>query len=259
MSYNCDFFLWKFSQKDSAFHFFHQSELPEMGFSSVYGVSESDANAIKDSGSYAGFRGVAWSDKLWVDCDTTEAVIAVEQVLRDYGLAYEKWNTGRRGAHFGIERKATPNHLLPLLDKQWAEEHLPTGTFDNIYGHLHLFRRPGAKHEETGRSKVLEFKTTGASLDFTNATLAEAPRNVLRVNFDRSVFEDQAVMSMSVPHHNGGRHRNILNLAIRLSTIGQPYEFAVHWCHNVNLLSEPLPDEEVEEAVFWAYNKRAAG
>lgn len=260
-----DFYLWKFAKDDGKFSFIHESELPEAGFSSLYGVSEEDARKLEAAGSYAGFRGKVWSDKLWIDTDSLEQSEAVESKLRALGLAYDKYFSGSRGHHYGIPRNAEPSEILPLLDKQWCEENLGTSADLKLYSHLHLFRRPGARHEKTGKLKerIYTNPVCGEVLDFTNYALKPtAPRPstaALAAAAAGSIFEDMEIMNLTVPYSDGNRTKMFLVLAQRLADRGESYEFALGWMDNVNRLGEPLPAKKIEDITYWAYFTRTNG
>src|ERR1700688_4005806 len=90
------------------------------GFTSLYSVSEFDAKAIEQTGTAAGFKGVVWSERLWIDTDDEVTAKLVEKRLKEIGLTYDYYTTGNRGAHFGILRNTLPCHLLPTRDKKWV-------------------------------------------------------------------------------------------------------------------------------------------
>lgn len=255
MSVARTFYLWKFAKDDGRFSFFHQDELPDAGFSSVYGVSEEDAQKLVEAGSYAGFRGIVHNSTLWVDTDSDADSEAVERQLVKLRLAYSKWSSGNRGHHYGISRSAQASDILPALDKQWCEENIPQADL-KLYSHLHLFRRPGHVHEKTGRPKVLVSESSGETLDLQNYELKPQEPRPSASSLSTSIFEDEDIMNLAVPYSDGNRHRMFIILASRLADRGEPYEFALGWVENVNRLGDPLPTSKIQSIVEWAYFKR---
>lgn len=252
-------YLWKFDKGTPSFRFFPKEELPEAGFQSVYAITESDAESLVKAGTYAGFRGTVWSDRLFIDCDTNENSTEVESRLNALGLSYEKYTTGNRGCHFEVPRTCTPSHLLPSIDKQWCANNL-VGADLKLYSQLHLFRRIGHVHEKTGRKKELLYAREGTTLDLTGHSLEVSkltPTQTKQASSYGSVFEDQRVMDLTVPYEDGNRHKMLMVLAMRLHERGEAFEFALGWVQHVNLLGSPLAANEVERLVTWVYFKRS--
>jgi len=62
-------------------------------FASVYSVTEVSAEAVVAAGTTAGFAGVVWSERLWLDIDSYEKSEVVEKRLIEMGLDYVAYNT----------------------------------------------------------------------------------------------------------------------------------------------------------------------
>lgn len=252
--------LWKRQVTDGGFQFLHSSDLPQLGFASVYAVDDASAEALHNSPTTTGFKGVVWSPYLWVDCDTEEASNAVYAKLKELGLGFVKWTTGNRGSHYQIERAAKPSQLLPLLDKAFVKLHFPLADM-RLYSHLHLFRQPGNPHEKSGLKKEIVESVSGTVLSYDdNAQVAKA------VELDEptgnqefgSVLDDERIMKWSVPQEEGLRHEFMRNLALRFAERKESTAFALRWMEHVNLLySEPKPQRELQRLVEWAYQVKS--
>ena len=258
------FWLWKPTKDEGGARFVPTDDLPTSGFVSVYAVSACDAEAIERTRTTAGFKGVVFSTTLLVDCDTEEASNVVEGRLRQKALAYSKFLTGNRGAHFEIPRLTEPSHLLPQLDKAWVAANLPEADL-SLYTHLHLIRRVGAVHEKTKERKILVHEQNGEVLTaedyapFRDARFAStvASQDVPSASALQCVFTDTTVMCRTVPMAEGeGRHKAMCAVAARLRELGQPIHFTEVWLANLNLLcAVPLPESEVRRIAGWAYLK----
>lgn len=249
-------YLWKPRVDGGGVRFLHRSDLPQFGFSSVYAVDRGTADALSQSQEISGFKGVVWSSKLWLDCDTEEASHLVEQGLRELGLKFEKWTTGNRGAHFGVERIAAPSQLLPAMDKAWVQARFPQ-TDLKLYTHLHLFRLPGHTHDKTGRKKALVESVEGIALAYDANLKLPIPERHTKSARDAdfgSVFDDDRIMRWSTPAPSGQRHEVLRKLGLRFAERGELFEFAFRWCQHVNMMfSEPKTDEEIRKVLEWAY------
>lgn len=250
-------YLWKRRVDVVDSNFLHVTDLPELGFCSVYAVDEATATTLQSSQDPRGFKGIVWSEKLWIDCDTEEASNSVEAGLKKLELGFEKWTTGNRGAHFGVNRIAEPSQTLPLQDKAWVKARFPEADL-KLYSHLHLFRRPGNPHDKTGRKKTLEAVFDGRTFSHGNSrhtSSADLPIST-GIKIDSSIFEDERIMCDSTPQENGQRHATLCRLAARFAQRGEGSEFAYRWLQHVNaLFSEPKSDEEIVKVIQWAYSK----
>jgi hypothetical protein len=250
-------YLWKRRVDVADSSFLHISDLPELGFASVYAVDEQTATSLQSSQDARGFKGIVWSEKLHIDCDTEEASATVEAGLKKLGLGFEKWTTGNRGAHFSVNREAEPSQTLPLQDKAWVKARFPEADL-KLYSHLHLFRRPGNPHDKTGRKKALEAVFTGGTFSHGNSrhTRSQDLPASSGAPIDSSVFEDEYIMFNSVPQENGKRHETLCKLAARFAQRGESSEFAFRWLQHVNaMFTEPKSDEEITKVLKWAYSK----
>lgn len=155
--------------------FYNTQELlsnPSIRFTSVYRVRAEDAKAIVSAGTAEGFKGIVWSPYLSVDCDTEESSRAAQSRLTEKGIEHHVYTTGNRGCHISIPRPCEPSHLLPQQDKAWVQINLD-GADLSLYWHLHLFRRPGARHEKTNRLKTLLHSVPGQPLTLEPYTKTE--------------------------------------------------------------------------------------
>lgn len=190
------------------------------GFGSLYAITEDSAAAIEAEGTTQGFKGCVWSERLWLDFDSYEAADRAERKLKELGYDYVGFDTGGRGAHFGILRDALPSHLLPQRDKQWVRSNFPEADL-SIYTHLHPFRLTGTCHERTGERKRVVCEQRGSTL-----TLPPFERRDLEISTNtasepgrgegKSVFDCYRVMKEMVPADNGERHYSLVRLIYAL-------------------------------------------
>lgn len=234
-------------------------ELPSSGYTSLYGVTEDTAKALHACGTAAGFKGSVWASRLWVDIDSYETADNVETYLRAIGVNYVAYDSGGKGAHFGILRDTGPSHLLPLQDKAWVTKQIPEADL-SIYTHLHLFRLPGTVHEDTGRKKILINSCEGTAL-----VLPPLPRSIhqpsttpVMSHGSGSPLTSSRVKYWSRPVLAGKRHRALLKLAGALrDDAGVGLDVALWWVEEVNrTYAEPKEPEKVTEIVRWVYGQR---
>jgi hypothetical protein len=234
--------------------FVHASGLPQhRGYSSLYAVSKEQAEAIQQEGTTKGFKGVVWSERLWLDFDSYEAAERAGEKLDACGYDFIAYDTGGRGMHFGILRNALPSHLLPNRDKAWARAHFPEAD-TSIYTHLHLFRLPGAIHERTGRTKHLVHRQPGKPL-LLPPLPKEAQGVVPDSSGEASIFNLQRVMANTLPANNGERHHQLVRLVYALRDDAQvSRDTALWWIHEANKLHrEPKTFEELERVLASIY------
>ena len=248
--------------------FYHNSELLQAGcrFASVYSVRHSDAESISlSSKTAAGFRGIVWSARLWVDFDEEEAATRAIQYLKENDYGFTVYTTGNRGCHIGINRDANPSHTLPAQDKAWVKEHLP-GADLSLYWHLHLIRLPGAIHETTGRRKEVREETVGKAIRLPEYTpdVQNSPEEVhsSEESGERpplfTVWKVVSNLSGGTP--NGGRHEQLFNLSIGFKESGVGFERTVWLVQEVNRsFIEPKSIEEVYRIVKWVYEETNKG
>lgn len=230
------------------------SRIPPTGFTSLYAVTKETAEALTTEGSTRWFKGVVWSEKLWLDFDSYEAADRAERSLIEKGLAYVAYDSGGRGAHFGVPRSCSPSHLLPLRDKQWVRTHFP-GADHSIYTHLHPFRLPGTVHEKTGRRKELVCNREGSVLTLPPFKFEELQASEIGASSGiTSIFDCVRIMTRTVPVKNGARHANMISLVYSLKETGYDKFIAEFWVNEWNkLLSEPKELEEIEKAIRSIY------
>lgn len=244
--------------------FYHSALLRQAGctFSSVYAVRAEDAEAIEcTAGTAAGFKGIVWSQRLWVDFDTEEGAVSARKLLKEEGYDYVEYNTGGRGAHFGILRPIQPSHVLPSVDRLWVSTNMPEADL-SLYWHLHLIRLPGTVHERTGKRKTLVDKISGKPLILSqHLPSAEASRDSARegISERKGIFSLWSVVSnLTGTGLKISRHRHLVNLAIALQKdAGLTEEEALWMCLEVNRgFEEPKDSFEVEKIVRWTYGKQ---
>lgn len=224
-----------------------------VGFSSLYAVTEADAKAIEQAGTAAGFRGTVYNTHLWLDVDTYEQADIVERRLREMELAFVAFDSGGKGAHFGINRSndEQPSHLLPAKDKAFVKLMFPEAD-TSIYTHLHPFRLPGTVHEKTGRKKELITQAAGLllllpELGREDLYTPSEPSNLGAI----SVFDCYKVMANTTPEYNGRRHEKLVRLAYALKQeAGVQQEYAHWWLMQTNLMfEEPKSEEEISNII----------
>jgi hypothetical protein len=226
------------------------------GFSSLYAVTKDAAEAITKAGTTSQFKGVVWSERLWLDIDSYEKAQAVENRLVAMELDFIAYDSGGKGAHFGIKRNNAPSHLLPAMDKLWVKANIPEAD-TTIYTHLHLFRMPGTVHEDTGRPKQLVVENKGRALTLPpmekiNASYRDDSN---LYSTDTSVFACFRVMSNSVRTSEGNRHKTFVTLvhALRDDAKATP-QLARWWLGEANKLSTcPKSDAELDYLVGSIY------
>lgn len=242
MTNQYDHVIYKSSVDTGSFFVMLYSELPPIGFSSLYRYTATDAEAISNAG-YAGFKGSVWSPTLAVDFDTTEAAEQAEEKLKSLGIAFEVWTTGNRGVHIYINRPHVPSHLLPAIDKEWVTANLP-GADLSIYHNVAMFRVPGARHQKTGNKKAILRTYEGQPLLLADTvTTRQLQANIGGPRPKESIFTNNYIMSLSVPCSEGERHASLLHLGLALKRLGEPVDFIARWLSHVNALYQPPKDE----------------
>lgn len=240
----------------------HRNRLPAWGFSSLYAVTEETARGIKEAGSTARFAGCVWNERLWLDFDSYKHKEAVIATLKDYNFNFVVYDSGNRGIHVGVLRDASPSHLLPYQDKEWAQAVFPEADM-SIYSHLHLFRLPGTVHEVGGRPKEQIYKQDGQVLVLPKWERKDAIRSSV-VSGDNaanssgvSVFESNRVMMNTIPTRNGERHPTLLKLMYGHKEAGTPLDMARWWLQETNKLCEtPKSEQELEHILLSVYEAK---
>jgi hypothetical protein len=230
--------------------FVHIDQCPSAGFISLYSVTESTAAALHEAGTTAGFKGVVWAERLWIDIDSYAAADAVETRLRSMELNFEAYDSGGKGAHFGVFRNHAPSHLLPAKDKQWVQKHIPEADL-SIYTHLHPFRLEGTHHEGTGRVKVLVASCPGQALTLPplDTKVQKTPQG------EKSIFDCFRVMSNISPASEGERHDQLVRLTYALKDDAKVGPYSALWVvDQVNKRFEkPKEYHEIEKIISSIY------
>lgn len=247
-------YLWKHKQVDATYAFIPETSLPPAGFCSVYGVSETDAKALLEAGTYAGFKGVVHPGQwLWIDVDDSLEVETAKAKAKELGVEHKVYTTGNRGCHIAIRRDLSPSQHVPDVDKSWVKQHFPYADA-RLYSHLHLLRQTGAIHEKTGAKKSLLYHSPGSVLflEYSGQAKKNRPWNAGNIT---SVFASRTIVDLSIPHEAGSRRKYLLRLAAELARTNNPIEFSMVWMINVNMLGDPLDYEDLERIVQWAYDE----
>lgn len=132
---------------------------------SLYCYTEDVSKAVAKSGTVKKWCPVHFSNELVLDCDTFEAVQAVDQVLSSLDVSYRQYNSGNKGCHFHVDRSCEPSEMLSLKDSLLVKDFLGGVELDTgIYKPMHLIRGIGCMHEKTYRRKTLVKSTDGSSM-----------------------------------------------------------------------------------------------
>jgi hypothetical protein len=239
--------------------FFASSELHKQGnrFCSVYAVRQEDGWAIeKYAGTTSGFKGIVWSQRLWIDLDTEEAAQGARLILKERGLDHVVYTTGNRGLHIGVARDNRPSHILPGQDKEWVKANIP-GADLSLYWHLHLIRLPGTIHEQTGLPKKLIDKVPGKALILPPLQPEQERTNPMGSDGRASLFSHWEIVSQLTEDKSQSRHGQLVRLALTLKEIGKVSFDEASWlCREVNRgFEEPKEELEIDRIVRWAYTK----
>jgi hypothetical protein len=238
--------------------FVNSMDLIPRGFqyASIYAVPEETARAIEQAGTAAGFKGVVWSQRLWLDFDTQDAAERAKAQLKEQGYDHVVYTTGGRGCHIGVLRRAVPSHTLPAQDRAYAQAHFP-GCDLSIYWHLHLLRLPGAIHERTGKVKQFLYRLEGKELELPRWEPQElAVRPDVAGQSRGGVFKLWSVVSrLSVEPAEGDRHRHLVALAKALQADAAVTEQECLWMVQEVNRGFPVPkgEDEIARIVKWAY------
>lgn len=243
--------------------FYDSCTLTSMGnkFCSLYSVRLEDAEAIEEAGTAAGFRGIVWSQRLWIDLDTQEASTSAQTKIKELGYDYVIYDTGNRGVHIGIARDTHPSHTLPQQDKAWVQANIP-GADLSLYWHLHLIRLPGVVHEKTGRPKKLVEQGKGKALILPKWN----PEEDINIRGNKglissqdsqreSIFSSWKITQNLMPT---GLRRQLVELAMSLNEQQVTLEECMWVVKEVNKgFSVPRDDNDIERIVNWVYNEKA--
>jgi len=254
------FALWKpFVYSMAKPHFYRINELPNYGFSSLYYITQSQANQLESTGS-KGFKGSVWSERLWLDFDSQAAGQTALTEIRRNEWDFICYSSGRRGFHIGLLRKEQPSEFLPAYDKRWARKYFPDCD-TSIYSHLHLFRRPGDRHETTGRRKsMVSQAATGQPIPpLASEEIADTEQRLIQgllevaletPDNNKSIFDDLYIRSLSTPRAEGDRHPTLVKLAFALQRRGYGAGIALFWLEEVNkLYTSPKGSSELDKIV----------
>lgn len=239
-------------------NFIRGDAAPESGgFTSLYAVDESTAQAIQSAGTAKNFKGVVWSERLWIDVDSYEAADTTERKLKEMGYAFISYESGGRGAHFGVLRTSDPSHLLPLQDKAFVREHFPEADA-TIYTHLHPFRLPGTLHNKTGRPKRFVSQAAGKPIElppYRDEVRSVGRSEVFAVSGQtKSIFDIHFIQRNSEASKEGERHAHLVRLIYALRDNGYDVNIARWWVNEVNKrFSPPKEEYEIEKALGSIY------
>lgn len=222
------------------------------GFASLFAVDERTKEAIETAGTTKGFKGVVWTDRLWIDCDTEEAALDTYRRIEDLNLSCNEYSTGNRGSHIEIVLYNEPSHDLPSRCKSFVSENLPKADA-SVYTHLHLFRINGTPHELTGVRKKFEMRYERSNGQLTVSRSRE-PELIFASSgsgVSTSIFDCFPVMQYTTPVVLGERHSALVKLTYALRDHAKVDEAkALWWVNETNkLFSEPKTSDEVYRIV----------
>jgi hypothetical protein len=214
------------------------------GFASLYAVTLESAEAVRRAGTVAGFAGPVWAERLWLDVDGYDLAEEVELKLNKMELDYVAYDSGSKGAHFGILRDHPPSHLLPKKDRLWAREHFPQ-TDSSIYTPLHLFRLPGTVHEKTGRTKEIVRVQAGQKLRLPEIATNSPGLGKFQPNsMAESIFKDGRLLHNIKQARVGERHPTLVKIAYALKDKETDPSIAQWFLNEVNKLFPEAKDVE---------------
>jgi hypothetical protein len=228
-------------------------------FASVYAVTYETAKSVANTAqTTAGFRGVVWSQRLWIDFDEQEPAVKAIRFLKGEGYDFVVYTTGNRGCHIGVARDAQPSHTLPQQDKTWVSTNCP-GADLSLYWHLHLIRLPGAIHEKTNKPKKLIQACEGRSLQLPPWFPEDSDVGGITQRREEepkqrsSIFMDWQVSSNLQPT---GNRRQLVILSQALRRCGVSKEEALWVIMEVNMgFTKSRSQDELERMIEWAYNE----
>jgi hypothetical protein len=227
---------------------------PAIRFTTLYNVTEESALRVRGEGTVAGFSGPSWSERLWLDIDGYDKAETVELKLKRLGLDYVAYDSGSKGAHFGLLRNHPPSHLLYKKDKRWVLDNFPEAD-KSIYTPLHLFRLPGSTHEATGRRKeIVSENRTGKSVEFSKETeLVHTPYKSSS-HVGTSLFLDPRFNTSVKVMENGERHYALVKAAYALKDKGADINTARWVLEELNKTfreeKEPFEVNKIVEGIF---------
>jgi hypothetical protein len=226
---------------------------PSIRFTTLYNVTEESAVRVRGEGTVAGFVGPIWSERLWLDIDGYDKAETVELRLKEMELDYEAYDSGSKGAHFGVLRNHRPSHLLHKKDKLWVGANVPEAD-RSIYTPLHLFRIPGSTHEKTGRKKELvSVNKTGKSIVFDQNTFV-VPKVLVGTHIGNSLFLDPRFGTVVRPTEMGERHYTLVKACYALKDKGADINTARWVLEELNKTfreeKEPFEVNKIVEGIF---------
>jgi len=226
-------------------------------FASVYAVTAETAGRITEAGTAAGFKGVVWSQRLWIDIDDNQRALEAQEWLKKEGYDHVVYTTGGRGCHIGVARSASPSHLLPQQDKLWVSTNLP-GADLSLYWHLHLIRLPGTLHSSTGLPKRILYSQEGRSIDlppFESTSPATNQINYKASEARQPFFKVWSVVQQLTPSEGQSRHKQLLQLSMALrNDAGASPEENMWMLQEVNRGFDcPKFQQELDNIVRWVY------
>lgn len=225
------------------------------GFASIFYVDAKTAESVWQAGTTIGYKGLVWQDTLWIDTDSYEAADEVELKLKELGYEFISYDSGGRGAHFGVRIDVNPSHVLPYQCKTWVGEHFRGLADLSIYTHLHLFRLPNTIHERTGRRKEAVGRYPGRALLLPRWEPKSQPL-IAPVSSGRgSLFDNKRVLANLVPASNGDRHYQLVRLIYALKdSQGVDAPTATYICSEWNkMCEEPKDEAAIQKAVDSIY------
>jgi len=154
------------------------------GYSTVYYFSQEDADEIKESGSSSGFKRYAvGADRIVLDLDDGDSQLEeTEKILKDKGLQYEVWFSGKKGYHIYIPTEDMYDKDLPYSHLMYIRS-LGIKCDESLYQHGRLLSLPGRIHPKTRKRKQKLRMVPGVAAD---VQIVQRPIFTLSVHSDPS-------------------------------------------------------------------------
>jgi hypothetical protein len=175
----------------------------------VYGFPPETAAIITANASVGGLKGeLVQTSMLFIDVDEDEHVKAVEKVVAGLGVAFSKWSTGNRGAHFHVDTESYTHRHLPFSQSEFIRSLGIDGFVDmSIYRHHSIFRIPGAVHQDTGKLKQCLYRVEGRVLSIPMLVEPEPEHT----NFEEGDPETMRIFNKNLLQRRGvgGRHTHL--------------------------------------------------
>jgi hypothetical protein len=227
------------------------------GFRTVYAFSETDAAAIRATGTS---QGLAYytpcADTLTIDLDDGDKTLPIllDRIL-ERGLRCEVWSSGGKGYHLVLSHPLICDKRLPYSHARFVEQLAAGLKFDDtLYRASSLISLPGRLHNKTKRKKRLIEIWEG---DNAVIELKEKPPASFHQGSDVTMLQEAVshLQDLSVRQpRQGQRHNRIWLCARCFAEAGISIDTAMELLTAVNdSWEEPKTESEVTTAVTQAY------